>query len=230
MGKAFFVTGTGTDVGKTYFSSLFMAKYAEKYSFQYWKPIQTGILESSDTQFIQKITKLPIENFRSPLYELKAPASPHYAAKLENQEIDPKFVLGEISKVRKQNVLIEGAGGIFVPWTDQYMTLRGIQESNLDVVLVVSSELGTINHSLMSLDILLNRFVPVAGFYMVGPKNSLVEDNISTIQKFGGVSCLGCTFFPNQKLNPEEFRNFAHSEFDSDRFVIDSILPVDDED
>lgn len=229
MGRAFFVTGTGTDVGKTFFSSLFLAKYAEKYNFRYWKPIQTGLSESSDTELIKKLTNLSPDFFCKPLYEYQTPASPHFAAKKENLELNPKYVTNEIKKIRDQNVLIEGAGGIFVPWTTDYLSLQGIKESNLEVVVIVSSELGTINHSLMTLDILLNRFVPVVGFYMVGPQNELLEDNSLTIQKFSGVTFLGNTCFPSQKLAPTDFKKFAELEFDVGRNVIENLLsPSDD--
>ncbi|PJZ44626.1 dethiobiotin synthase [Leptospira brenneri] len=229
MGQAFYVTGTGTDIGKTFFSSLFMAKYANTHGFRYWKPVQTGAPSAGDTQFIQKTTDLPDSFFLSPVYEFATPASPHYASKLEGKKIDPKYLVGELATVRKTNTLVEGAGGVFVPLTEDYLTIRGIQESNFPVIVIGSTELGTINHCLLTLDALTSRFVPVLGFYLVGQKSSLQTDNAEIIQKLGGVSCLGITNFPEQKLSPAEFISFANNHFDTDRNVIDLLLSPDDE-
>lgn len=229
MGQAFYVTGTGTDVGKTFFSSLFMAKYAENYGYRYWKPIQTGTVSADDTTFVQTITNLPDSYFLKPNYLFKTPASPHYAAKVEGQSVDPKHLLSAITKERKNNTLIEGAGGVFVPITEDYLTIRAIQESNLGVVVVGSTELGTINHTLMTLEVLTSRFIPVFGFYLVGPKNPLQEDNATIIQKLGGVSFLGLTNFPEQKLTGQSFLSFANENFDTNRNVMDLLLNPDDE-
>lgn len=229
MGQAFYVAGTGTDVGKTFFSSLFMAKYAEKHGFRYWKPIQTGTVSADDTSFIKKTTSLPETYFLNPGFVFKTPASPHFAAKLEGQTIDPKTLLTSMSKERKNNTLIEGAGGVFVPITEDYLTIRFIQESNLGVVVVGSTELGTINHTLLTLEALTSRFIPVFGFYLVGPNNPLQEDNAFIIQKLGGVSFLGITNFPEQKLSSEGFKTFALDQFDRNQNVISVVLDGDDE-
>ncbi|WP_411821769.1 dethiobiotin synthase [Leptospira sp. 'Mane'] len=227
MSQAFFVTGTGTDVGKTFFSSLFMAKYAPKYDFQYWKPIQTGLSEVDDTSFIQKVTNFEDRYFERPIYGFAHASSPHYAAKKESKQIDPKFVLNQINARRHKRVLIEGAGGIFVPWTDSFLGWQGIQQTNLKVVVVGSSELGTINHTLMTLECLLNRYIPVIGFYLVGPKNELIEDNQNTIQRFSGAPCLGHTSFPMQRLNPKEFISYSETFFDVNGSVINSVMDTE---
>lgn len=229
MGQAFYVVGTGTDVGKTFFSCLFMAKYAESYGFRYWKPIQTGAVGTGDTELVQKTTDLPESYFLKPVYEFQTPASPHYASKQEGRILDPKFLLNELSKERKSNTLVEGAGGVFVPWTDDYLTIRGIGESNFPVVVIGSTELGTINHTLLTLDALTSRFVAVLGFYLVGPESSLQVDNAETIQRLGGAPCLGITNFPKQKLSPSEFISFTNNHFDTDRNVIDTLLNPEDE-
>ncbi|EOQ96540.1 dethiobiotin synthase [Leptospira wolbachii serovar Codice str. CDC] len=229
MGQAFYVAGTGTDIGKTFFSCLFMAKYAESFGFRYWKPIQTGLSSASDTEFVQKTTNLSDLFFLKPVYEFLTPASPHYASKQEGKNLDPKSLLGVIAKERKTNTLIEGAGGVFVPWTEDYLAIKGIQESNLPVVVIGSTELGTINHTLLTLDVLTARFIPVIGFYLVGPNNSLQKDNAEIIQRLGGAPCLGITNFPEQKLSPGAFISFANEHFDTHRNVIDTLLNPEDE-
>ncbi|MCW7469976.1 dethiobiotin synthase [Leptospira kanakyensis] len=229
MGQAFYVTGTGTDIGKTFFSSLFMAKYARSFKFRYWKPVQTGSSNAGDTEFIRKTTDLPDSFFLKPVYEFVTPASPHYASKQEGVVLDPKHLLNVLTKERKTNTLIEGAGGVFVPLTENYLTIRGIGESNLPVIVIGSTELGTINHTLLTLDALTSRFIPVLGFYLVGQNNPLQADNAETIQRLGGAPCLGITNFPEQKLSPEEFLVFANNHFDTNRNVIDTILNPEDE-
>jgi dethiobiotin synthetase len=229
VSQAFFVAGTGTDIGKTFFSSLFLAKYGKSHGFRYWKPVQTGLSESDDTQFIKKITNFDDSFFLRPIYEFRHPSSPLFSAKKENKEIDVKKLRLEIANIRDKPVLIEGAGGVFVPLAENYLSWQLIRESNLKVVLVCSTELGTINHTLLTLESLLQRFIPVVGFYMVGPKNDLMDDNIETIQKFGGTPCLGFTTFPMQKLSSEEFLSFANSNFDINRNVIESLLDLGDE-
>ncbi|PJZ85245.1 dethiobiotin synthase [Leptospira harrisiae] len=229
MGQAFYVAGTGTDIGKTFFSCLFMAKYAESYGFRYWKPIQTGAASSGDTEFVQKTTNLPDSHFLKPVYEFLTPASPHYASKQDGKILDPKLLLGALAKERKTNTLIEGAGGVFVPWTEDYLAIRGIGESNLPVIVIGSTELGTINHTLLTLDALTSRFVAVLGFYLVGPESPLQDDNTEIIQKLGGAPCLGISNFPKQKLSPVEFISYANEHFDTNRNVMDTLLNPDDE-
>jgi len=204
-----------------------MAKYAPKYDFQYWKPIQTGLSEVDDTSFIQKVTNFEDRYFERPIYGFAHASSPHYAAKKESKQIDPKFVLNQINARRHKRVLIEGAGGIFVPWTDSFLGWQGIQQTNLKVVVVGSSELGTINHTLMTLECLLNRYIPVIGFYLVGPKNELIEDNQNTIQRFSGAPCLGHTSFPMQRLNPKEFISYSETFFDVNGSVINSVMDTE---
>jgi dethiobiotin synthetase len=228
VSQAFIVTGTGTDVGKTYFSSLFLAKYAKSHGFKYWKPVQTGTEEHDDTTLVKRVTHCDQSHFLEPLYKFKHPSSPHHSAKKENTEIDLKYLNQSIASVREEPVLIEGAGGVFVPLTDTYLSWQWMRESNLKVVVVCSTELGTINHSLLTLECLLQRFIPVVGFYMVGPENELIPSNIESIQKFGGVPCLGETHFPTQKLEPLEFQQYANSYFDVDRLLIESLMDIGD--
>lgn len=229
MSQAFFVAGTGTDIGKTFFSSLFLAKYGKSHQFRYWKPVQSGLSEGDDTDFIRKITNFEDFHFLHPVYRFRHASSPHLAAEKEGIEIDLKKLRLEIASIRNSPVIIEGAGGVFVPLTKNYLSWQLIRESNLKVVVVCSTELGTINHTLLTLESLLQRFIPVVGFYMVGPKNELIEDNIKTIQMFGGVSCLGLTTFPSQKLSSEEFIAFSKSSFDTNRMVLDSLLDIGDD-
>jgi dethiobiotin synthetase len=228
VSQAFFVVGTGTDIGKTFFSSLFLAKYGESHGFKYWKPVQTGNVDTDDTTSVQNATGFPASSFLRPVYSFAHPSSPHLSAKKENVEIDIKKLKLAIAAQSNEAVLIEGAGGIFVPLTESFLSWELVRHSNLKVVLVCSTVLGTINHTLLTLECLLQRFIPVVGFYMVGVQNELIEDNIRIIQKFGGTPCLGLTTFPDESLKPQEFLQFALNHFDTDRLVIESLLDIGD--
>lgn len=224
MNPSFFVTGTGTDVGKTFFASLFMAKYAISHQFQYWKPIQTGTRDSRDRVSVQNQTKLPDESFIPSLYEFNHPSSPVYASALESIQISEKKLISEIKQNRSKRLLIEGAGGIAVPITSELLTWQMVQATNLNVVVVVSSELGTINHSLLTLESLAYHSIPIFGFYMVGKENELRISNANEIEKWGPAPFLGFTPFPETPLNPSQFSDFAKSQFDSKSALIEILM------
>ncbi len=224
MNPSFFVTGTGTDIGKTYFASLFMAKYAMSHQFQYWKPIQTGTSEASDTKSVQNATGLPSQFFVSPMYEFQYPSSPAHASALEGMTISEKKLFSEIKVQREKRVLIEGAGGVAVPITSELLTWQMIQATNLNVIVVVGSELGTINHSLLTLESLAYHNIPIFGFYMVGKENDLRESNAKEIEKWGPAPFLGYTPFPDKSLAQEEFRSFAKEKFDDKKTIIEILL------
>ena len=103
MERSFFITGTDTDVGKTLVSS-WLLLHLESYS--YWKPIQCGSLEFSDTDFVKQITKLPEKSFLKPIYEFKAPLSPHEASRLESVNIE----INKFKLPQKKNLLLREPG------------------------------------------------------------------------------------------------------------------------
>ncbi|GBF50157.1 ATP-dependent dethiobiotin synthetase BioD [Leptospira ryugenii] len=228
VNPAFFVTGTGTDVGKTFFSSLFMAKYGISHDYRYWKPIQTGSSGSRDRDLVQTASLLPEERFLPSLYEFEHPSSPHFASAKEGRKIEIASLTQKILVQVKEAVLLEGAGGIFVPITEEVLFWDLIRRINVPVVLVNSSQLGTINHTLLSLEALLQRFIPVVGFYTVGTKNELLEDNIRIIQKFGGVPNLGFTEYPKEYLMGKHFVEYANTHFDPNYELIHSLLSMGD--
>lgn len=215
MLPSFFVTATGTNVGKTLFSSLFFAKYKEVFPYKYWKPIQTGSLESKDRDSVALASELPPNRVEESFEEWELPASPHYARKMQNGIWDETIFLKVWMQVTEYPVLIEGAGGPFVPLADNLLTVDWIKERKIPVILVVSSELGTINHSLSILEALSLREILVYGFYMIGSENILRQDNAKQIESFSGIPSLGFTAIPKDKLNPMDFRAFAKTNFDN---------------
>jgi len=174
MNKGYFVSGIGTNVGKTFVSAgLMLATGA-----QYFKPIQTGSPEGLDRETVRDLTGLPESRFLPEVKAFRAPFSPHRAAMLEGQVIR----LGEISLPRVENPLIvEGAGGLLVPLNSSETMLDLIRTFGLPVVLVSTDYLGSINHTLLSLRCLQQEGIEVAGLVFTG---RAFEDNAEAIAQF----------------------------------------------
>lgn len=175
------ITGTDTDVGKTVVAAM-LTLALEAY---YWKPIQCGVEGGVDTKTVQRLTQLPPERFVEEKYILTEPLSPHRAAEIDGVEIDPEsFVMPKVNGP----LLIEGAGGLMVPITRGLLQIDLFKRWGLPVILVARTGLGTLNHTLLSLEALKNRHIPVHGIIFTGPENA---DNIRTISEFSSVKILG---------------------------------------
>jgi dethiobiotin synthetase len=153
-GNRFFITGIGTDVGKTVVSAVF----AQRFQAGYWKPVQSGSLAQSDSievaGLIDNHLRIYPERFR-----LQLAVSPHQAAEAEDLHIElSDFELPET----EGPLIVEGAGGLFVPINDQNFVIELIQQLQLPVVLVVRDYLGCINHTLLSVQALQTAGIPVA--------------------------------------------------------------------
>jgi len=159
----------------------------------YWKPVQSGVEGGVDTRAVQKMTGLPLERFLPESYVFTESLSPHRAAELDEAEIDVEsLVIPEVDGP----LIIEGAGGLMVPLTRQNLLVNLFKRWNEDpvnggrvpVILVARTGLGTINHTLLSLEALWSRKIPVHGIIFVGDEN---EDNMRTIGEFSDVKVLG---------------------------------------
>lgn len=166
-----FVTGIGTDVGKTVASAIL----TEALEADYWKPIQSGDLENSDSHKIQRL----ISNNRTVIhpeqFTFKTPASPHAAAAIENVTIDMNNI--KVPETTNQ-LLIEGAGGLMVPLNQQDMMVDLIAHCEAQVILVSRNYLGSINHTLLSIKLLEQKKIPVLGIIFNGPKSEATEQVI----------------------------------------------------
>lgn len=179
--KPLFITGIGTDIGKTVVSAILV----EKLRADYWKPIQSGDLENSDTQKVKKLITNTHSVFHTESYRLTQPFSPHKSADLDGINIDLRsIVIPETSKT----LIIEGAGGLMVPLNDKEYIIDLIQQLNAEVVLVVKNYLGSINHTLLSLESLKHRNIPIKGIVYNGERDSYSE---AAIQRFSNVKILG---------------------------------------
>lgn len=178
-----FVTGTDTGVGKTLVCAVLMSGSDVVH---YWKPIQTGKEEGTDTEWIRNVTGLPKDYFFPEAYCFEKPLSPHAAAALENATIDVSSL--KLPKINGR-LLVEGAGGILVPVNGAQYMLDVIKHLSLPVLVVARSTLGTINHTLLTLKVLRCAGIDVVGIILNGPSN---ESNKSAIEHYGKIRVIGC--------------------------------------
>lgn len=176
-----FVTGTDTGIGKT----LVSAVLARAWNADYWKPFQTGVAEEpGDTETIARLAELSSERLHAPACVLQAPLSPWAAAPLEGATVSAAAIA---LPATRRPLVVEGAGGLYVPIDDEHMMIDLIARLGLPVVLAARSTLGTINHTLLSLEALRRRNIPVLGVVMNGP---LSPGNKAAIEQFGHVKVL----------------------------------------
>ena len=175
-----FITGISTDVGKTVASAII----TESLKADYWKPIQAGDLETSDTHKIKAYISNDKTKFHENSYALNTPASPHLAAEIDGITID----LNKILEPKTENhLVIEGAGGLFVPLNNQD-TIANLIQPDYKVIVVSRHYLGSINHTLLTIEALQNRNIKVAGIIFNGERNEATE---AIILSKTGVNCIG---------------------------------------
>ncbi len=166
----FFITGIGTDVGKTIASAIVV----EALEADYWKPIQAGDIDNSDSHKIQRYISNDKTVIHNNSYKLNTPASPHYAAKVDGTKIELAKI---IEPKTSNNLVIEGAGGVLVPLNDADSIVDLIQK-DYKVIVVSRHYLGSINHTLLTIEALKTRNIPVAGIIFSGDENKSTEEII----------------------------------------------------
>ncbi|MBI4456097.1 MAG: dethiobiotin synthase [Acidobacteria bacterium] len=184
-----FITGTDTAVGKTVLAAAFMHRYRGAAQLCYWKPIQTGIDQEDDTAKVRMLGKCADAEIFDGGVRLARPLSPHLAARLAGQRIVIEELLGLLlPRPKTIGWVVEGAGGILAPVNETHLMIDLMERLALPVVVAARAALGTINHTLLTLEALRRRSLRVAGVVMVGDANS---DNRAAIEQFGSVSVLG---------------------------------------
>jgi dethiobiotin synthase len=181
--KGLFVTGTDTGVGKTIAAAALLHRYRGIAPLRYWKPIQTGIEIDDDTATMRRLGACSEEEIFEQGVRLPKPVSPHLAARWAGQRID----LAELRGVLPHNEtswIVEGAGGLLVPINEWQTMADWIAYLALPVLVVARTGLGTINHTLLTLEALQTRWLKVAGVLMIGEPN---PDNRAAIEQYGRV-------------------------------------------
>ena len=190
----FIICGTDTDIGKTLISSFFVRGLN---SF-YWKPIQSGLESQTDSQTVQTLAQVSKDKIIKEAYVFTKPLSPHWAA-----EIDQKTINFKMLRLPKVNgpLIVETAGGLMVPITRNFLQINQIKQWNLPVILVCKSSLGTLNHTLLSIEALKRRNIEILGLVVNGEKHL---DNPKTLVEFSGIPLI--TEFPHiKKIDSNNF-------------------------
>jgi dethiobiotin synthase len=232
MLRGIFVTGTDTNVGKTVVSAALMVRYRAEAPLKYWKPIQTGIRDSGfgighpdpgtadddDTAQVARLSRARDEEIFHVGVRLPHPVSPHLAAQRAGTRVTVGGVVATLngSESRTRNPesrprwIVEGAGGVLVPINERETMADLIRALNLPVLIAARSTLGTINHTLMTIEVLRRRMLRVAGVVMVGEPN---EDNRLAIEKYGAAEVIAemPRFDP---LTPDALARWVGTEFD----------------
>jgi dethiobiotin synthase len=203
--RGVFVTGTDTGVGKTVVSAALLARYR---GARYWKPIQTG--PDNDTAEALRLSSSSRDAAYLHGARLADPVSPHLAAKRAGTRIDLPFLTMTVKQFEGAWI-VEGAGGALVPVNESDLMVHLMERLGLPVVVVARTTLGTINHTLLTLEALRARRLDVAGVVMVGDANA---DNRAAIEQYGNVAVLGeMPRFEN--LTPEGIADWAAAHLDS---------------
>jgi dethiobiotin synthetase len=209
--KRLLVTGTDTGVGKTVVSALLCAAL----DAMYWKPVQTGSREGTDRETVRRLAALAPGDEIPETYLLPEPVSPHLAAKWNGVHI-------RLEAIRKPSIpetkwlIVEGAGGVLVPLNDTDFMVDLMKFLAFPVVLVTRTSLGTINHTLLSLEALRRRSIAVAGIVLNGGEN---RDNREALERYGRVPILGWVP-PLPEISREKLRQVFEAHFDKSHFTI----------
>jgi dethiobiotin synthetase len=174
--RPIFITGIGTGIGKTIVSAILV----EKLKADYWKPIQAGDLDNTDTMMVKSLVSNTVSKFHPEAYRLTQPFSPHKSAALDGIEIDPAKVI--IPQTDNQ-LIIEGAGGLMVPLNNSFLMIDLIKQLNAEVILVSRNYLGSINHTLLSIEALQSRSIPINALVFNGEEDKASQHIILSINK-----------------------------------------------
>jgi len=177
-----FITGIGTDIGKTVVSAILV----EKLKADYWKPVQSGDLDHSDTIKVKALVSNQVSLFHPESYRLNRPLSPNHSAKIDGIRIDPSRIV--LPESTNKYLIIEGAGGLMVPLNYEYLVIDLASDLKAEIILVSKAYLGSINHTLLSIEAIKQRNLPLRGIVFNGNPNPESED---VILEYSGVKCIG---------------------------------------
>ena len=180
MKQSYFITGIDTEVGKTMISAI----VTEALEADYWKPIQAGDLDNSDTHKVERLISNKKTRFHKNAFALKTPMSPHAAAEIDGVQVSSKTI---IRPETSNNLVVEGAGGLLVPISDSE-TIADLIAPTDKIILVSRHYLGSINHTLLSIEALRSRGLDCFGIIYSGNETKTTED---IIEKMSGVPVIG---------------------------------------
>jgi dethiobiotin synthase len=189
MPRGLFVTGTDTDVGKTVISAALMHRYRSAVRLRYWKPVQTGIEQDDDTAAVVRLGSCASEVVCAEGIRLRRPVSPHIAALESGRAIDVASLAGMPARIDPHAAwIVEGAGGVLVPLNPRETMVELIARLQLPAVVVARTRVGTINHTLLTVEALRRRGLAPVGVVMVGSPDPAAR---AAIEDFGDMPVLG---------------------------------------
>jgi dethiobiotin synthetase len=197
------VSGTDTGIGKT----VFAAGLAAALEGYYWKPVQSGLEDETDSETVMRLGGVPRTRILPEAYRLATPASPHLSARLDGVAIKPERL---VPPMTDRPLVIEGAGGLLVPLSDDLVFADMFARWQVPVILCARTSLGTINHTLLSLEALKHRNIPVFGITFIGDEN---QETQRIIEKMGGIRSLGRLPWL-QDITPDGLRTAFRGNFD----------------
>lgn len=207
MSQRFIVTGTDTGIGKT----VFAAALADALRACYWKPVQSGLEEETDSETVRRLGRLAPQRIFPEAWRLETPASPHLSARLDGVVIDPDALEPPETS---SPLVIEGAGGLLAPLTLRTTFADVFARWRLPVILCARTETGTINHTLLSIEALRRRGIALSGVAFIGDRH---DDTEQTIVSMGAVRRLGR--LPRlDPLTPDTLRRAFRDHFDMSLF------------
>jgi len=202
------VTGTDTGIGKT----VFAAALTGALDGYYWKPVQSGLAEETDSETVRRLSGLAADRILPERYRLRTPASPHLAARLDGVEIDAER-LALPSTPRP--LVVEGAGGLLVPLTREVTYIDVFARWRAPLVLCARTTLGTINHTLLSVEAIRAHNIPLLGIAFIGNENTESEDVIVALGRTRRLGRLP----PLAPLTAESLKAAFAAHFDVNDFV-----------
>ena len=222
LNKEYFITAIDTGIGKTY-ASAFLYKGIKKYGGEYYKPIQSGCIEKNgkliapDIEFVCNFNDEKYD-FNKGTYFFKEEVSPHLASEKENIMIDFKKIKKDLEnkKERYNTVIIEGAGGVFVPLVrNKYFIYDLIEYLDIPVIIICGTKVGTINHSLLTIDFLKKKNIKIHGVIFNNVSQEIKEfekDNMEIILKISGIKNYFVIKENQKEVNEEKILEFLNIE------------------
>lgn len=208
MSQQIVVAGTDTGIGKT----IVCAGLANLLGANYWKPIQAGLEGESDAEVVARLGSISADRIVPEVYRLRTPASPHYSAEIDGIRIDADSL--HVPDTGERPLVIEGAGGLMVPLNGSTLYIDILERWRLPVLLCASTRLGTINHSLLSIEALRKRQIDILGIAFIGERNAETQ---SAIREMGRVRWLGRLPWLSP-LTPDTLQDAFKSAFRADDF------------
>jgi dethiobiotin synthetase len=215
--RGIFVTGTDTNVGKTVTCAALLRRYRDL-PLRYWKPVQTGIEQDDDTGEVQRLSGCGADRVLDRGVRLRHPVSPHLAARLNGSPIDLDALTALAhAQSDEGRWIVEGAGGVLVPLDDRHLIVDLVRQWRMPALIAARSGLGTINHTLLTIEGLRHRAITIAAVVMVGAPDA---ENRLAIERYGCVPVVG-ELPALDPLTPGALCDWADRSLDPDRRLME---------